>query len=282
MTETKPIEEKKLTFEEVKAKLSPKEIVLLGQLKTFPQLDKGSQNRLRAKVDAQRKANKHFEMAFEMSIGSIMGQPTIVPVKSKFQEVIDVMTHPITAIKGKIGEKMLKKRNEAPKIRLHPDPVLKQVAEPWDFTKEKKEDLIEIVRKMGASLRETPYGDRLGIAAPQIGISKRIMVCQGAVCVNPEWKPPSHDQRENVIEGCYSVPHRLFDVSRSRYGWASWYSIDGERREYKLKGIDAIVFQHELDHLDGKCCVDIGVERIRPKKEDAPKEVEAPKEQPVA
>jgi len=46
--------------------------------------------------------------------------------------------------------------------------------------------------------------------------------------------------------------------SRAKYGWATFYTIDGEQKKYKIKNIQAIVYQHEIDHLDGKCCNDIG------------------------
>lgn len=240
--------------------LNDHERSVLNMLPRFQSLDKGSQNRLRAKVDALRKTSPNFARAFEISLGSIAGAPQARQEESIFGTLKDVLLHPITAVQGKIGASLLKRRNKAPKILQHPDPVLAKVAEPWDFEKDSHEELIAIVRKLGAALRGVNYGDRLGMAAPQIGISKRVMVCQGAVCVNPTWQPPSHPVTEDGIEGCYSVPGKLYSTKRDKYGWATWYSVDGEKREFKLKGKDALVFQHELDHLDGKCCVDIGVE----------------------
>lgn len=241
-------------------KLSPEERQTLDRMKSFEQLDKGSQNRLRAKINQMRKVNPDFEEAFEISLSSALIHAKQPRKESLLGSVAEIVTHPITALKGKVASTMLKKRNTSPGIRIYPDPVLKQVAEPWDFEKGDKKELIEIVRKLGATLRDVSYGQKLGMAAPQIGISKRVFVCQGAVCVNPEWQVPSHDVKEETLEGCYSVPEKRYITKRSKYGWASWYSVDGTRREFKLKGLDAIVFQHELDHLDGKCCIDIGVE----------------------
>jgi peptide deformylase len=158
----------------------------------------------------------------------------------------------------KLINKLLKMRNKTPVILVHPHPVLSRRAKEIDFEKTSLEQLTAIVRKMGAALKDVGYGNRLGIAAPQIGISKRIMVVQGAVMVNPTWTP-SKAPKEIVVEGCYSLPHKTYEVHRASYGWAKWRSINGEERSFKLSGLNAIVFQHELDHLDGKCCVDVGV-----------------------
>lgn len=116
---------------------------------------------------------------------------------------------------------------------------------------------------MGRALQNTQYGAKLGLAAPQIGINKRVIIVRGNVMFNPEWTPTKAPP-EYITEGCYSVPKRLFKVSRSKYGWAKWTNIEGQPCEDKLTGIPAIVFQHELDHLDGKCCVDVGEEIKQP------------------
>jgi peptide deformylase len=85
-----------------------------------------------------------------------------------------------------------------------------------------------------------------------------MFLMMGSLMINPEWNgtqaPPT-----DVTEGCYSIGAQLYKVQRAPYGWARWQTITGEWREEKLKGLQAIVFQHELDHLDGKCCIDTGV-----------------------
>jgi len=112
---------------------------------------------------------------------------------------------------------------------------------------------------MGAALAQQSYGGRIGIAAPQIGINKRIIIVSGNVMLNPEWHPSKAPPNE-VTEGCYSIPNKVFKVDRAQYGWAKWTNIDGKPFEDKLSGTNAIVFQHEIDHLDGKCCADVGEE----------------------
>lgn len=143
------------------------------------------------------------------------------------------------------------------KFLVYPDKKLKRVAVPVDFEKTSLKEREEIVLKLGRALQATTYGAKLGIAAPQIGINQRVMIVRGNVMFNPSWTP-SKAPPEQVTESCYSVPKLLYRTQRAPYGWAKWTKIDGTPCEDKLKGIPAIVFQHELDHLDGKCCADIG------------------------
>jgi peptide deformylase len=240
--------------------LSKYEERLLSLLPKFPTMDKGSQDRLRKEIDRQRIKSPAFEEAFAGTLSGIANRPRRAGVATILRNFADVVTHPVREVKGVIGSKLLKRRNKPVELLVHPHPVLSAVAEPWDFHRENKEDLVEIVRKLGATLRTVDYGDKLGMAAPQIGISKRVFVCQGAVCINPSFMPPKVGEMIEVLEGCYSIPQKqIWKTKRHKYGWGKWYSIDGTFREFKLKGLDAIVFQHELDHLDGKCCCDIGV-----------------------
>lgn len=236
---------------------------LLRTLKIFPSLDKGSQLKLRKEIDEERQKSKLFADVFRGELGALAGAPKERRGDAGLLGTLaEVVLHPVTAVKAKVGETLIKRRNKAVGLLKHPHPTLSAVAERWNFRTEKKEDLIEIVRKLGATLRGVNYGDRLGMAAPQIGISKRVFVCQGAVCVNPRWAPPKVSQKIEVREGCYSLPDgEIWKVQRDKYGWATWFSVDGEVRQYKLTGLNAIVYQHELDHLDGKCCCDIGVKQ---------------------
>jgi peptide deformylase len=133
-----------------------------------------------------------------------------------------------------------------------PAPVLLTRADEVDLTD------IEDVRALVAALTEAYArlsASKAGLAAPQLGISKRAVIIGGDVRLNPTFKPSA--QRELGREGCFSVDNatRSFEVWRAKYGWARW--IDGktlEPREAKLAGLEARVFQHELDHLDGRRC----------------------------
>lgn len=155
--------------------------------------------------------------------------------------------------------KFLIRRNKAPKILLYPDKKLKQVAEPVDFSKINLKKRTDIVRKMGAALGATDHGMKLGIAATQIGINKRIIIVRGNVLFNPEWTP-CKGQVCQMVESCYSVPKRMFNVYRPKYGWLKYTNINGQPVSAKVHGVLARVLQHELSHLDGKCCIEEGEE----------------------
>lgn len=139
----------------------------------------------------------------------------------------------------------------------YPDKRLKTPCEPVDFDKTTLEERTAIVSKMGHALSTASYGGKLGLAANQIGLNHRIAIVQGAVVFNPEWQP-AKQQTVNSVEGCYSVPGKTFNVKRDKYGWGTWYDINGEKKSYKMKGLSAIVFQHEVDHLNGICCCEKG------------------------
>jgi len=166
--------------------------------------------------------------------------------------------------KLKLASNILKVRNKAPKILVVPDERLKRIAEPVDFDKTTYEERVSIVKKIGFALSKVGYGDKLGMAAPQIGINKRVIVVVGNVLFNPTWTPADKTQTEDITEACYSCPGKFYKVTRSKYGWAKWTSIDGAPQSARIKGLNAIIFQHELDHLDGKCCCDIGEETVNP------------------
>lgn len=117
---------------------------------------------------------------------------------------------------------------------------------------------------MFATLKSMTYGSRLGLAAPQIGVNLRVVIVAGTPMINPEFKPAAVSI--DVTEGCYSLPNdgKRFLVKRAKYGWATWYDVDGTFREEKVHDMKAVILQHEIDHLDGKCCDQAG-RLIQPK-----------------
>jgi peptide deformylase len=121
--------------------------------------------------------------------------------------------------------------------------------------------------RLVASMVETvgdPENEGVGIAAPQVGVLRRVVVVQRfdkegtpfEVYVNPEIVA----RGERVVlgpEGCLSVPDRREDVSRAteitlRYRDA----VTFELREERVEGFTAVIFQHEIDHLDGILYID--------------------------
>ena len=105
-----------------------------------------------------------------------------------------------------------------------------------------------------------------GLAAPQIGILKRVFVmdCRWKegdkdprTFVNPAIVAQS-DETSSYEEGCLSIPGRTSLVTRPARVEVSWHSIDGTPHRAWFDGFEATCVQHEIDHLDGILCTDYG------------------------
>lgn len=101
----------------------------------------------------------------------------------------------------------------------------------------------------------------VGLAAPQIGQNVRVFVASptgtrddAVTMVNPVLEQGRG--RDGIVEGCLSVPDVWGEVRR----WASvsvrGQDVSGRPIRIKAKGLDAIILQHELDHLDGRLFID--------------------------
>lgn len=137
-------------------------------------------------------------------------------------------------------------------IVKYPEPVLEQPGEPvTEFDAE--------LRKFVADMFETTYASQgIGLAAPQVGVSKRITVVnlsmgkdpkKKLVLINPEII--SSDGRQYEEEGCLSFPDIREKVARAakvriraQDENGKWFEMDGDE-------LLARAFQHEIDHLDG-------------------------------
>lgn len=140
------------------------------------------------------------------------------------------------------------------KIVQYPNEILKKVAESVDITN--KKEVAYLTKELNENYALLS-NNKVGLACPQIGISKRAVIVLGKVIFNSEFRPAN--QIEIAQEGCFSVENASVfqSVARPKYGWASW--IDGdtlEKKEEKLNGFPARVFQHELDHLNGVLCIE--------------------------
>ncbi|MEJ2470661.1 MAG: peptide deformylase [Desulfuromonadales bacterium] len=143
------------------------------------------------------------------------------------------------------------------KIRHYPDPVLKKVAAPvtvFDAS----------LRQLANDMVETMYAaPGVGLAAPQVGISKRLTVIdcsardeesQLLILVNPEII--DHEGESYEEEGCLSVPEYYARVSRSAKVTVRFQDLDEQTHTIAAEGLTAIACQHEIDHLDGILFVD--------------------------
>ena len=117
-------------------------------------------------------------------------------------------------------------------------------------------------RRMLATV-QNPENEGVGIAAPQVGVLRRIIAVQRfdkagepfEFFLNPEIIGVSGEKQAGR-EGCLSVPDRYGDVERWQQIRVRYIDEDGEPREEEIAGFTAVIFQHELDHLDGILYVD--------------------------
>ncbi len=112
---------------------------------------------------------------------------------------------------------------------------------------------------------ETMYeADGVGLAAPQIGVIKRIIVVDVyddtgvKVLINPEIVETRGEQCE--LEGCLSVPGRSGFVRRPQWVRVKGQDVAGRPVEYEGEGLLAVAFCHEIDHLNGVLFTDVMVE----------------------
>lgn len=133
-------------------------------------------------------------------------------------------------------------------IHWWPDDILTQVCpEIQTITDEH----LELAGNMLNTLEQEPNG--IGLAAPQVGSLARIFVMkvkQPRICINPVIVKTSKGQIW-FDEGCLSFPGETFRKRRYKWITVEYTELDGTRRHQKLFDLEAICFQHELDHLNG-------------------------------
>lgn len=96
----------------------------------------------------------------------------------------------------------------------------------------------------------------LGLAANQIDLNERAFNIKGKTYFNPKVIGKAEDSYEPFSEGCLSFLSVRASIKRPNQIQVSYIDIDGNEVEEELFGIDAIAFQHELDHLEGITMVD--------------------------
>lgn len=135
------------------------------------------------------------------------------------------------------------------KIITAGNPILKSVAVPvTEFDKKLK----FLVNEMKKTMYES---NGVGLAAPQIAVSKRIFVADDGesgfeAYINPEWTPIT-DEKITDSEGCLSVPDWYGDVERYASVIVKYQDIHGKKKQKKATGLLARCIQHETDHLNG-------------------------------
>ena len=137
-------------------------------------------------------------------------------------------------------------------IRLIGDPVLrKRATEVTDVTG----SLARLADDMFATMHEA-LG--IGLAAPQIGVQKRLFVYDHGdgpgVVINPRIE--ESDGEWVFEEGCLSVPGLAWEITRPKRIHMVGIDLDGNDVSLEVDELEARLFQHELDHLDGILLVD--------------------------
>lgn len=123
------------------------------------------------------------------------------------------------------------------------------------------ENIDDRIRVLVEDLKETlADADGAGLAAPQVGILKRVVIVDmggdiGPVeLINPEIVKQSGHQEE--VEGCLSNPGEYGITSRPMKVTVKALNVDGEKVKYTCDGLQARCVCHEVDHLDGKLFID--------------------------
>jgi peptide deformylase len=139
-----------------------------------------------------------------------------------------------------------------------PDPRLKAKAKPVA-------NVDDSVRRLMDDMLETMYlAPGIGLAAPQVGVSKRVIVVdvskdenkrEPVALANPAIVSKS-EELAKFEEGCLSVPDHFAEVERSAKVRVRYLDRDNEIREREFEGLLATVIQHEMDHLEGVLFID--------------------------
>jgi len=138
-------------------------------------------------------------------------------------------------------------------IRSLGDPVLKTPCKPV-------ERFDDALRRLSEDMLETMYdAPGVGLAAPQVGISLRLFVCDDGVTgptsmANPELLSAEGEVVEE--EGCLSIPGPFYPTRRAARIVCRGQDLLGEPLEMAGEGLLARIFQHETDHLEGTLFID--------------------------
>lgn len=141
------------------------------------------------------------------------------------------------------------------KILTHPNEVLTTPSTLVEAVE--MDDLIAQAKEM-LKILITPNGwsNGVGLAAPQVGINKRFFVIADGseIVINPTILRTG---KEIVYprEGCLSIPHKF--INKKRYAVLDAEYMNGEKKLIRrtFKRLEAQIFQHEMDHLDGVLCI---------------------------
>lgn len=136
-------------------------------------------------------------------------------------------------------------------------PVLREIAQPIEPREIRGPEIQRLIRDMLETMAEYKG---VGLAAPQVHVSKRLVLVGGGededgepivrVLINPELKTTT-TELAGMWEGCLSIPGLRGFVERPCAVEVKAYNEQGQKLQFTLEGFPAVVMQHECDHLDG-------------------------------
>ncbi len=133
---------------------------------------------------------------------------------------------------------------------------LRKKTAPFDFVKFSRQEIMALIREMRAAMKSVKG---VGLSANQVGKKFRMFIAEVArrsyAIFNPEIIKPSVEMTE-LEEGCLSIPKTYGIVSRSTQLELRGFDRYGKPLRIVASGLLARVFQHEVDHLDGKLFID--------------------------
>lgn len=145
-------------------------------------------------------------------------------------------------------------------ILTNPNPILRNVSKPVELAEILRPEFQFFLDEM----IETMKKDGVGLAAPQVGINKRFIIVQTKngpeAFINPKIFSTSLLKTDSE-EGCLSIPGVWGIVKRFKKVKVRALNRKGEKVMIKASGLEAVIFQHEIDHLDGILFID-QVEKI--------------------
>ena len=140
------------------------------------------------------------------------------------------------------------------KVRKYGDPLLRRRAAPVGA-------ITPDIRRVVADMVDTMYDEvGIGLAAPQVGISLRLMVVGDDKTGNARAlvNPVIAEQGGEITaeEGCLSLPGIFAPVTRAEWVKLEAQDLEGQPVSIRARGLAARVYQHEMDHLDGVLFID--------------------------
>jgi len=152
-------------------------------------------------------------------------------------------------------------------IKTEPNPILRKKTDKIPSKKIRSKAIQELIVDMIDTMK---YAKGVGIAAPQVGESKRIIVFQHngqpLALVNPKILSKSW-KKVITEEGCLSIPGIFGRCKRSKKIRVLGRNITGAKVIMQCDGLESIIIQHEIDHLNGILFTDRMKEQVEPPKE---------------